>query len=72
MRYPYVQNPHVFNHKVQKMLPGYPMMHHKTVVRPLNYGMNDAVKTVAGASVAMIGIGTIGAIGIGTMGMLHP
>lgn len=48
------------------------MMHHRTVVRPLNYGMNDAVRTVAGTSVAMIGIGTIGALGIGTLGMLRP
>lgn len=72
MRNLYVQNPRVFSPRVQKMLPGYPMMHHKTRVQPLAYGMNDAVKTVAGASVAMIGIGTIGALGIGAMGMLRP
>ena len=70
MRYPLMQNPPVFNHKVQRMLPGYPMMHSKAYRHDLSYGMNDAVKTVAGASVAMIGVGTIGALGVGTLGVL--
>jgi hypothetical protein len=34
--------------------------------------MNDAVKTVAGASVAMLGIGVIGAMSLGAMGMIRP
>jgi len=34
--------------------------------------MNDAVKTVAGASVAVVSIGTIGALGISTPGLLKP
>lgn len=34
--------------------------------------VGNVVKTVAGASVAMVGIGTLGALGVGFIGALKP
>jgi hypothetical protein len=36
----------------------------------IDYGMNDAVRTVAGASVAVVSIGVIGEMGLGVLGVL--
>jgi len=48
---------------------GYPAHHmHDRNVEPIN----DAVRTVAGASVAVASIGVLGAMGIGFMGALRP
>jgi len=47
-------------------------MRYPARTREVTHGMNDAVKTVAGASVAMLGIGVIGAMSLGAMGMIRP
>ena len=76
MNYPKVQMLPALNVERANMAFAYPRQDpmqypgHLRQKRNVDHGMNDAVKTIAGASVAMIGIGTLGALGIGFMGAL--
>lgn len=66
-RYPYVQMKRAASaFDIKAPRPAYPPASRQYSKK--DYGFGDAVKTVAGASVAMVGIGAIGATTVGIMG----